>query len=99
MQSTVLPYAYSLLVFAIVAFLFVLLGRIFLNVEIIYSYEFDIVLKGDAKYSDEVKQIIEERGKQGWKFERSEELYQHGQNSFQMMLIFVKSKNKIKLFG
>src|SRR6478609_3493040 len=96
-----LPYLYALLVFAIVAFLFILLGRIFLNVETTFEYNFHRVIKEDTegnKYDQELVKIIEVKGKEGWKFERLLDMKQIGHGSTVQMIIFSKSKNKIKLF-
>lgn len=99
METTVLPYAYALLVFAIVAFLFVLLGRIFLNVETTYEYNIHRVIKQDNDEFDNVLEtILREKGKEGWKFERLVETKSLGNNMSRQAIIFIKSKNRIKLF-
>ena len=96
----ILPYAYALLVFAIVAFLFVLLGRIFLNVHTEYYYEFETLTKdaADDTFASKLIKIIERRGKDGWRYERSEDVLGYGISKHLVLLIFIKSKNKIKLF-
>lgn len=96
----ILPYAYALLVFAIVAFLFVLLGRIFLNIQTEYYYEFEVVTKdaADDSFAGKLVEIIEKRGKDGWRYERNENVLGYGVSKHLVLLIFVKSKNKIKLF-
>lgn len=95
----ILPYAYALLVFAIVAFLFVLLGRIFLNVSTTYEYNLHRVIKQDNdEYDNTLEKILQEKGKDGWKFERIEETKTLGNNMTRQVIIFSKSKNKIKLF-
>lgn len=93
----ILPYAYALLVFAIVAFLFILLGRIFLNVHTIYFYEQEFVQKNNAGYAENLNKILSERGAKGWKLERMED-YTSTTYDVRLLLIFVKSKSKIKLF-
>ena len=92
-----LPYAYALLVFTIVAFLFVLLGRIFLNVNTIYTYEQEIIQKNHVDYLKNLNQILKDRGVNGWKLEKIED-YENTTYSHRVLLIFVKSKSKIKLF-
>jgi hypothetical protein len=97
MKTTILPYAYALLVFAIVAFLFILLGRIFLNVNIVYSYEQEILQKNHVDYSKTLDKLLNDRGAKGWKLERMEE-FSSTTYDVRILLIFSKSKSKIKLF-
>lgn len=98
----ILPYAYTLLVFSIVAFLFVLLGRIFLNVVTTYEYDFHRLIKDNSNpsnvYLNEITNLINKKGSEGWKFERIEEVNNLGNGSIVNILIFSKTRNKIKLF-
>ena len=95
-----LPYLYALLVFAIVAFLFILLGRVFFNVITTYECNFHRVIKQDNDEFDNVlEEIVQVKGKEGWKFERLVETKTLGNNMSRQVIIFSKSKSKIKLFG
>lgn len=93
----ILPYAYTFLVVSIVAFLFILLGRIFLNVETIFIYEYEKFQKNHINYLQTFKEIVKTRGENGWKLEKTIEVY-HSNNYIEEILIFVKTSNKIKLF-
>jgi endo-1,4-beta-D-glucanase Y len=97
MIEQLLPFFYAFLVFAIVAFLFILLGRIFLNAETVYYYEQDQVRKNDAYYIPNLMKILEDRGNGGWKLERIEPLVTTT-DYVTLLLIFVKTKTKFRLF-
>jgi hypothetical protein len=93
----ILPYAYALLVFGVIAFLFVLLGRIFLNMETIFIYEFETIPRetvNNITFVSFVKitEAIKNRGAQGWKLETIQ------QDNQTHVLIFSKTKSKFKLF-
>jgi len=94
-----LPYAYALLVFGIITFLFFLLGRMFLNVETIYEYDFEVIIEDNSDYGVDLQRFITERGKRGWKYERCERIKIERATASLLMLIFVKTKNRIRLFS
>ena len=98
MDEKLLPFMYAALVFSVVAFLFILLGRIFLNIDTIYFYDFDIVTTVNPDYLIEIQDAIKRRGEKGWKFEHKEEVRTKGAEAYLIMLVFVKTKNKIKFF-
>ena len=93
MTSNLLPFLYAALVFSVVSFLFVLLGRIFLNVETIYIYDMVIINKLPQDYYVEMKAIIKDKGLNGWKYDGCNMI-----NSQTMMLNFYKTRNKIRIF-
>jgi hypothetical protein len=98
MDAKLVPFMYAALVFSVIAFLFILLGRIFLNVETIYFYEFEVC---DTSYNKEFFQIeekISERARNGWKYEGYKDMITKGTDSKYILLIFMKTKNKIKFF-
>jgi hypothetical protein len=95
MNPQLLPFIYAALVFSIIAFLFVLLGRIFLNIETIYSYGFDVEVKKE-NYFFRIQEKITERGKNGWRYVRSEEYLERSTDRPMIMLIFEKTKNKVR---
>jgi len=95
-----LPYAYALLVFGVITFLFFVLGRMFLNVETIYDYDFETIQKdANGNYGVDLQQIITQRGKAGWKFERCETVNIYGASSSLILVIFLRTRNKMRLFG
>lgn len=97
-MTQLLPFMYAALVFSVITFLFILLGRMLLNMEALYFYDFDIVTTVNCDYLIEIQDKIKERGKTGWKFEHTEEIQIEGAKSHLIMLVFVKTKNKIKFF-
>lgn len=98
-MTELLPYFYGLLVFSVVAFLFILMGRIFMNAETQYFYKYESLIKqDDKKYSSDLKFFIDDYGKDGWKFERVEDSMSFGAGAREVILIFVKTKTKIRLF-
>jgi hypothetical protein len=62
-----------------------------------YKYEF-LIKKDDKKYFNDLKFFIDKYGKDGWKFERVEDTMNFGEVDRKVILIFVKSKTKIKIF-
>lgn len=95
---SLIPYAYALLVFSVVTFLFIWLGRMLLNMDTVYYYDFDVVTTVNPDYLTEIQDSIKARGKDGWKFEHKEEMNIKGAESHLIMLVYVKTKNKIKIF-
>jgi hypothetical protein len=95
MNSQLLPFIYAALVFSVIAFLFVLLGRIFLNIDTIYNYGFEVLMKKD-NFLFQIEQKITERGKRGWRYVRSEEYLELGTSTPMILLLFEKTKNKVK---
>lgn len=97
MENQLLPFIYAILVFSVVAFLFILLGRIFMNIETYYTYGYEVVLKKEG-FLNEVHKIITDRGQKGWRYVRSEEYLELGTDTPMVLLIFEKTVNKVRIF-
>lgn len=97
MDAKLLPLMYAALVFSVIAFLFILLGRIFLNFDTIYTYVFEVIQKKGNYYFLIEKSIIN-RGKTGWRYIRSEEYTEPNSDAPMVLLIFEKTRNRVKFF-
>lgn len=98
-MTELLPYFYALLVFAVVAFLFILMGRIFMNAETIYFYRTErIIKKDDNNYSVDLTNMLIAMGREGWSFVSAEDSMSFGAGAREIILIFVKTKTKFRLF-
>lgn len=98
MDAQLLSFMYAALVFSVIIFLFILLGRIFLNVETIYFYDFETINTRDNDYLTKMTNKIKEKGELGWKYEELKKIQLQNTDFQIIFLIFVKTKNIIKLF-
>jgi hypothetical protein len=68
-----------------------------MNIETTYFCEFDCILKkGD--YFSSIDRIINERGETGWRYIGKEEYLVDGTDTPMVLLMFQKSRNRIKFF-
>jgi hypothetical protein len=98
MDEKLFPFMYATLVFTVVTFIFILLGRILLNVETIYFYDFETINTRDNDYLTKMTNKIKEKGELGWKYEELKKIQLQNTDFQIIFLIFVKTKNKIKFF-
>ncbi len=96
MDAKLLPFLYAGLIFSVLTFLFLVLWRIFMNVETFYVYEFEVVPTTAQHYVFLIEQKIVVRGKDGWKYEGKQIHEIEGIKN--VLLIFQKTKSKVRLF-